>query len=73
MAEGLGFDRDKYMIFRIRSKTNEEGKVVSAYYGIIDEGLDFQSGLSLGVQVNPEDNDTSLEDDWAYRNMKKGR
>lgn len=73
LAEGLGFDRDKYMIFRIRSKTNEVGKIVSAYYGIIDEGLDFQSGLSLGVQVNPEDNDTSLEDDWAYRNMKKGR
>ena len=66
-------DRDCYLIFRLRTATNECGKIMHSNYGLLFEGIDYHGGLSLGAKFNPEDNDTSLEDDWAYWNMKKGR
>jgi len=63
--------KNRYLVFRIRSETNQVGKIVRSHYGIIDEGLHLQQGLTLGVLVNPNNNDTSLEHDWAYKHMKK--
>ena len=73
LEEGPSLCNGEYLIFRTRSETNEVGRVVSSNYGLIGESLDFQTGLTLSVQVNPKRNDTSLEHDWAYRLMKKGR
>lgn len=63
----------RYLIFRIRTQTNEVGRVVRANYGTIGESLDFQGDLTLNIHVNPVANDTNIEHDWAYKNMKKGR
>lgn len=65
-----GWSRDSYLVFRVRTATNQVGKIVKAHYGMIGESLDFQRGLTMNVHVNPENNDTSLEHDWAYRTMK---
>ena len=73
MGRTNGKAKNLYYVFRIRSETNHVGKIIRSHYGIIDEGVGFQEGLSLGVQVNPTSNDTSLEDDWAYKHMIKGR
>lgn len=73
LHKGQEFASGQYLIFRIRSETNTVGKIIRAHYGIIGERLDFQQGLSLGVQVNPVNNDTSLEHNWAYRNMMRER
>lgn len=67
------FTPGNYLIFRVRTQTNEVGRIVKANYGTIGESLDFQGDLTLNAHVNPKVNDTSLEYDWAYRNMKKGR
>lgn len=69
----LEADSKHYTVFRTRSVTNSIGRIVSSNYGIILDGVRFDGKLSLGVQLNPKDNDPGLEDDWAYRNMKKGR
>lgn len=63
----------RYTIFRTRTETNETGRIVSSHYGVILEGLKFDGELTLGVQLNPRNNDTSLEDNWAFKHMKKGR
>jgi len=65
------FTSRNYLIFRIRTVTNEIGKITRANYGILNESLRYQGGLSLGIHVNPNNNDTSLEHDWAYKHMKK--
>lgn len=73
LDEGWPLHNGEYLIFRTRTHTNEVGEVVRANYGLIEESLDYQSGLTLSIHVNPECNDKSLEHDKAYRQMKKGR
>lgn len=53
---------DQYMVFRTRTQTNEDGKVISANYGLLLEKGEFGAGvLSLRVSFNPQPNDTNLE------------
>ena len=66
-----GHDQSIYHVVRFRTMTNKVGRIVSARYGLIFGGLDYSGGLSMGVQVNPNENDTNLESDWAVRNMRR--
>ena len=66
-----GYDQKRYYVVRFRTVTNEVGHVVSARYGLISEGLDCSGGLSMTVQVNVDENDINLEDEWVGRIMNK--
>ena len=55
---------DEYFIFRTRTVTNAEGRIVSAHYGRIGEKPQFVTGLKAAVWFNPDENDTNLEDGW---------
>ena len=66
-----GHGDKRYYVVRFRTVTNEVGHVVSARYGLISEGLDCMGGLNISVEVNPNENDTNLESDWAVRNMSR--
>lgn len=71
IIRGMDFSAKDYLVFRVRTATNEVGRVVAANYGIVDENLDFQDGLTLNIRLNPRQNDTSLEHDRVYKNMQK--
>ncbi len=62
---------DEYILFRIRTSTNRVGKIVSANYGVVSESLRYGYDLTMGIYVNPNVNDLSLEYDWAYKNMMR--
>ncbi len=52
---------DEYLVYRVRTQTNEFGQVTHANYGRIGEGMSQQIGLSMRSWFNPKDNDTNLE------------
>ena len=58
--------KDEYLVYRVRTQTNELGQVIHAHYGRIGEGGSQQIGLSLRSWFNKEDNDTNLEDARAW-------
>ena len=68
---GHGDERtDQNYYFRIRTKLNEEGNVVSAYYGKIHDGFNFskiprkgKNLLGFTYYLNPNENDRNLEFD----------
>lgn len=64
---------DEYLICRVRSKTNEVGKVVSAHYGVIGERIRYIMGFDISSIFNPTVNDTNLESDWVYKKMMRGK
>ena len=66
-----GYDQKKYYIIRFRTVTNNVGRIVSARYGFISEGLDYSGGLSLAAQINFAENDINLEDERVGRIMNK--
>lgn len=53
---------DEYLIYRVRTQTNELGQVTHANYGRIGEGVSQHVGLSMRSWFNPKNNDTNLED-----------
>lgn len=53
---------DEYLIYRVRTQTNELGQVTHANYGRIGEGFSQHIGLSIRSWFNSIDNDTNLED-----------
>ena len=56
-------EKDSYLVFRTRTKVDEDGKLVSAHYGMIRGGWAFfDSMISGGFIFNPTPNDTNLED-----------
>lgn len=55
-------DDDEYFLYRVRTKTNELGKVVHANYGRIAEKIGHLNGLSMTNWFNPNDMDANLED-----------
>lgn len=78
VTEGTGatvrypdYTMDDYLLFRIRTSTNHVGKIVKVNYGIISESLRYGHRITMGVHVNPQVNDLSLEYDWAYKNMMR--
>jgi len=67
--KGMYSQRDKfgdaeYLAFRVRSKTNEVGKIISAYYGKMDR-LEYAIGkegkIRLRYYLNPNENDRNIE------------
>ena len=66
-------DDDSYLIFRTRTKTDDDGKLISAHYGIIcGRWSFFSSMLSRGYLFNPTPNDTNLEDAETARLSRLG-
>ena len=61
---------NEYLVFRVRTQTNETGKVISANYGIIEEKIKFITGFSIGAKFNPRENDVNLEDERVLRLQK---
>ena len=53
--------KDEYLIYRVRTQTNEHGQVTHAHYGRIGEGMSQQIGLSMRSWFNKKANDTNLE------------
>ena len=58
--------KDEYLVYRVRTQTNELGKVTHAHYGRIGEGISQQIGLSIRSWFNKKDNDTNLENARAW-------
>ena len=59
-----------YLVFRIRTETDDDGNLVSAHYGRIMGPLQYleKGGMVLGpVYYNPIPNDANLEDAETYR------
>ncbi len=53
---------DEYLVFRVRTVTNELGQVVRANYGRIGEKIGHITGLSMRAWFNSTENDVNLED-----------
>ena len=53
---------NEYLIYRVRTQTNEQGVVTSAHYGRIGERMRHLLRLTLDAWFNPTANDTNLED-----------
>jgi len=62
----MEFAKDDYLVYRVRTQTNELGQVTHAHYGRIGEGVSQQIGLSMRSWFNVKDNDTNLEDARAW-------
>lgn len=62
VKESTRLPPDTYLIYRIRTQTNELGQVTHAHYGRIGEKLTQYFGLTMKSWFNPSDNDTNLED-----------
>lgn len=54
--------KDEYLVYRVRTRTNEFGQVTAAHYGRIGEGFGHLLRLRMSSWFNPTVNDTNLED-----------
>jgi len=55
-------NEDEYLVFRTRTKVDEEGRLVSAHYGMIYGRWGFYGGMrAKGIFFNPTPNDANLE------------
>ena len=66
ITESRRFANDEYLIYRVRTVTNELGEVTHANYGRIGEKLGQYFGLSMKSWFNPTDNDPNLEDSRQF-------
>lgn len=62
IGESRRFADDEYLIYRVRTQTNELGQVTHAHYGRIGEKLRQFIGLSMKNWYNAKENDPNLED-----------
>ncbi len=62
-----GLAASAYLVFRTRTKTDENGKLLSAHYGVIRGPWNFYGGMSAGFMFNPQPNDVNLEDKETAR------
>ena len=63
---------DEYLVFRIRTKEDAEGRLISAQYGkILGPWTFFDAVSSAGIYVNPTPNDTNLEDEEGVRRARR--
>lgn len=63
-------DGDSYMVFRVRTRVDEYGRLVAAHYGRIDGEWRFyeRQGMTLqGIYFNGEENNTNLEDEYTAK------
>lgn len=64
-------DRDSYLVFRIRARVDEEGRLISAHYGKVYGLWSFFGAMNVGtLYFNPTPNDTNLEDAETARRSK---
>lgn len=61
VVRDIEMPRDKYMVFRTRTKVNDRGELVSANYGLIFEKSEYGIKLNMRTAFNPIQNDTNLE------------
>lgn len=67
--------KDQYLVFRVRTVTDKEGKITSANYGKVYGPIEYgriaeQHRLTFTYYLNPTDNDRNLEFD-PKRNLFK--
>lgn len=61
---------DEYLVFRTRSKVDDQGRLLSAHYGKIYGPFEYNFNFMMearGFYFNPTANDPNLEDDVTYR------
>ncbi len=63
------YNRNVNYVFRIRSKTDEKGKIVSALYGKIYEDIEYGTAIRFVYYLNPTPNSRSME--WNRKNIIK--
>lgn len=63
--------RDECLIYRVRTQTNEWGRVTSANYGMISEGLGHLLRLKMSALFNPRANDPNLEDERYFLKQQR--
>lgn len=69
-------NQDEYMIFRIRTKVDRDGKLVSARYGKLYGPWNFEDAGGSQIYkvfLNSKDNDANLEDMWTIETARKYR
>lgn len=69
-------NQDEYMIFRIRTKVDRDGKLVSARYGKLYGPWNFEDAGGSQIYkvfLNAKDNDANLEDMWTIETARKYR
>ena len=69
-------NQDEYMIFRIRTKVDRDGKLVSARYGKLYGPWNFEDAGGSQIYkvfLNAKDNDVNLEDMWTIETARKYR
>ena len=65
-------ENDEYLIFRTRTKVDENGALLAAYYGRIDGEWKFHELHRMwirGVYFNATPNDTNLEDKYSFEDV----
>lgn len=62
VIESKKLHKGEYLIYRVRTQTNNLGQVTHAHYGRIGEGFSQVLGLTMRSGFNPTPNDTNLED-----------
>ncbi len=68
--------KDEYFVIRIRCKTDIDGNVISAYYGVCNEYFYIpwlDGDLSFRYFININENERSLEFDGDYSHSKQKR
>ncbi len=68
-------NNDQYMVFRIRTKVDANGNLISAHYGRLMGGWDFfeRGGMAMANEfLNPVPNDLNLEDAETARKAVLG-
>jgi hypothetical protein len=56
-----GLATNEYLVYRVRTQTDGDGRIVHAHYGRIGEGMRQLIGLTMRNWFNPVPNDTNLE------------
>ena len=69
-------ENDEYMVFRVRTKVDCDGNLISARYGKLYGPWNFEDAGGSQIQkvfLNKADNDANLEDTWTIENAMKYR
>ena len=67
VVRDIEMPRDKFMVFRTRTKVNNKGELQSANYGLIFEKSEYGIKLNMRTAFNPVPNDTNLEYEGGWR------
>lgn len=70
------FGENRYVVFRVRTKLNDDGSLRSACYGTVRGDWQFAPTTYMrvaGVYFNPKPNDTNLEDVHSVKSARQRR